>query len=253
MRAMADIDQSSNGHPGSVVGRLAFWIGLSALMCAAAGVLAANRDMMSPYLGFRLFSLGLPLGMLGMFVGVFAMIRSRDGRNPRARRRALTGLTLSTVTLSAVVGLALPSAGFPLINDITTDTVDPPVFVRATTFPANQGRDMAYPPSFADQQRAAYPSLGTKKVDMPQVVTMERIRTALEAMVNTEITEIDVDGGRIEAIAVSRWFRFVDDIVVRVTENDSGSKVDIRSKSRDGKGDLGANARRIELLSVGLN
>jgi hypothetical protein len=253
MRAMADIDKGPGKHPGAVAGRLAFWIGVAALVCASAGVFAANRDMMSPFLGFRLFGLGLPLGLLGIFVGAFAMVRSSDGRNPRARRRALAGLTFSTVTMSAVVGLALPSAGFPLINDITTNTVDPPVFVNATMFPANRDRDMSYPASFADLQKVAYPSLKTKIVDMPPVVAMEKVRTALETLPNTEITEIDVDDRRIEAIAVSRWFRFVDDVIVRVRDNGSGSQVDIRSKSRDGKGDMGANARRIELLFVGLN
>lgn len=246
-------EQNQGAPPGALVGRLALLVGVAALACAVAGSIAANRDILSPFLGFRLFALGLPLGLVGVFVGVAAMFRSRDGRNPRARRRALTGLTFSTVTLSAVVGLALPSAGFPLINDITTDTSNPPQFVEAVTFDANSGRDMAYDPSFAAQQKAAYPSLAPKRVDMPSVVAMEKVRTALEAMPNTEITQIDVDGGRIEAISVSRWFRFVDDVVVRVVDDGNGSVVDVRSKSRDGKGDLGANARRIELLLVGLN
>lgn len=229
------------------------WLGVAAPLMAVGGAMLANRDMVSPFVGFRMFSLGLPIGLAGVFVGALAMFRSRDGRNPRARRRALTGLTLSVITLSAVVGMALPSAGFPLINDITTDTVDPPEFVRANQFSANAGRDMTYPASFAAQQAAAYPSLETKTIDVPPVVALEKMRTALEALPNTEITEIDVDDGRIEAISVSRWFRFVDDVVVRVVDNGKGgSEIDARSKSRDGRGDLGANARRIELLLVGL-
>ena len=51
----------------------------------------------------------------------------------------------------------------------------------------------------------------------------------------------------------TKVFRFVDDVVVRIVADGNGSVVDVRSKSRDGKGDLGANARRIELLLVGLN
>jgi len=55
--------------------------------------------------------------------------------------------------------------------------------------------------------------------------------------------------GRIEAVAVSRVFRFADDIVVRIRPSaDGGSRVDIRSRSRDGKGDLGVNAQRIDNL-----
>ena len=51
--------------------------------------------------------------------------------------------------------------------------------------------------------------------------------------------------GRIEAVATSAWFGFRDDIVIRIRPDGGGSKVDIRSKSRDGESDLGVNARRI--------
>ena len=50
---------------------------------------------------------------------------------------------------------------------------------------------------------------------------------------------------RLEAIATSRWFGFRDDIVIRIRPDGSGSKVDIRSKSRVGRSDLGVNAERI--------
>ena len=41
---------------------------------------------------------------------------------------------------------------------------------------------------------------------------------------------------------------FRDDIVIRIRPDGSGSKVDIRSKSRVGRSDLGVNARRIREL-----
>jgi uncharacterized protein (DUF1499 family) len=49
----------------------------------------------------------------------------------------------------------------------------------------------------------------------------------------------------IEGTATSRVFGFVDDFVIRITDADNGVVVDMRSKSRDGRGDLGANAARI--------
>jgi uncharacterized protein (DUF1499 family) len=52
--------------------------------------------------------------------------------------------------------------------------------------------------------------------------------------------------GMIEAVATSTVFGFQDDIVIRVRPAmGGGSTVDVRSKSRDGKGDLGVNANRI--------
>jgi len=51
--------------------------------------------------------------------------------------------------------------------------------------------------------------------------------------------------GRLEATDTTRWFGFKDDVVVRVVSIPEGSRVDVRSVSRIGRSDLGANARRI--------
>jgi uncharacterized protein (DUF1499 family) len=59
------------------------------------------------------------------------------------------------------------------------------------------------------------------------------------------IAAIDPRSGRLEATARTRWFGFHDDIVVRVTPEGSGSRLDVRSASRVGRGDVGTNARRV--------
>ncbi len=51
--------------------------------------------------------------------------------------------------------------------------------------------------------------------------------------------------GRIEATATTPWFGFRDDVVIRVTPTEGGSRVDVRSLSRVGRGDLGTNAKRV--------
>ena len=51
--------------------------------------------------------------------------------------------------------------------------------------------------------------------------------------------------GRLEATATTPWFGFTDDVVVRGERAGTGSRVDVRSKSRVGRSDLGVNARRI--------
>jgi uncharacterized protein (DUF1499 family) len=60
------------------------------------------------------------------------------------------------------------------------------------------------------------------------------------------ITQADPGAGTIEAVATTRVFGFQDDIVIRVRpDGDGASRVDMRSKSRDGQGDIGTNAARI--------
>jgi uncharacterized protein (DUF1499 family) len=61
-----------------------------------------------------------------------------------------------------------------------------------------------------------------------------------------EIVAAEPAGGRIEATATTFWFGFKDDVVVRVTPADGGSRIDVRSVSRVGRSDVGTNAKRIE-------
>ena len=50
---------------------------------------------------------------------------------------------------------------------------------------------------------------------------------------------------RIEAIDTSLLFGFKDDVVIRVTSQADGSRVDVRSLSRVGGSDFGVNAKRV--------
>jgi uncharacterized protein (DUF1499 family) len=144
------------------------------------------------------------------------------------------------------VGLALSARDVPRINDITTDTDRPPRFVAAQTFPENADRDMTYPgPSFAEQQRRAYPDLGALLLPLPPAEAYAKARAAAEQMPNWRITRDDASALALEGIDTSRLFRFQDDFVIEVRQDVSGSAVHMRSKSRDGQGDMGANARRI--------
>ena len=61
------------------------------------------------------------------------------------------------------------------------------------------------------------------------------------------------EAGRIEASVVSLWFGFVDDVVIRVADTPQGTRVDLRSKSRVGLGDLGANAKRVQSFLADLD
>jgi uncharacterized protein (DUF1499 family) len=59
------------------------------------------------------------------------------------------------------------------------------------------------------------------------------------------IVASDPAAGWIEASERSFWFGFTDDVVIRIAAADAGSSVDIRSVSRVGRGDFGANAARV--------
>lgn len=134
----------------------------------------------------------------------------------------------------------------PRIHDITTDTDDPPVFVDVLPRRRGAWNPAAYDgPDVGAQQRAAWPDL--VPLDLP--VSRDRVHAAARAEIahaGWELVGDDVGAGRLEAIATTRWFRFKDDVVVRLRDRpDGGTRVDVRSKSRIGRSDLGTNARRI--------
>jgi hypothetical protein len=132
---------------------------------------------------------------------------------------------------------ARPGAGLPPINDITTDRAAPPAFAAD---PAGVGRDMSYPAEFAAGE-GRLPDLA------PIRVTATRQALASPWRPRASAGRIVVTRRRhLSARETTKIFRFVDDVVVRVRADASGgATVDVRSKSRDGRGDLGANAARI--------
>ena len=81
-------------------------------------------------------------------------------------------------------------------------------------------------------------------LDVPPAQAFDRAASAAKEM-KWDIVATDPAQGRIEATATTFWFGFKDDIVVRITAEGSGSRVDVRSLSRIGKSDVGANAKRV--------
>ncbi|MBI3296942.1 MAG: DUF1499 domain-containing protein [Elusimicrobia bacterium] len=132
-----------------------------------------------------------------------------------------------------------------MINDVTTTPLEPPAYVRLAELPENKGRDMAYPPANAEVQTLSYPDLSPLPLAEKPEACFARAAAAARAMPRWQVVSEDAAGGRVEAVAVTGLLRFKDDVVVEVRVAAVGCGVHMRSKSRVGRGDFGANARRI--------
>lgn len=134
----------------------------------------------------------------------------------------------------------------PPIHDVTTDPDNPPAFVAVVKLRQGKGMNpVAYGGAkVAEQQRRAYPDIVPLTVGLPPGVAFERALDTARKMGWT-IDASDKAAGRIEASQKSRWMGFTDDIVIRVTPEGSGSRIDERSSSRYGRSDFGVNAARI--------
>ncbi len=134
----------------------------------------------------------------------------------------------------------------PLINDITTTPENPPRFRKIVELPENRTRDLGYPESFIEIQRKAYPQVRPLVTPWPPDEAFRKVSALARKMPRWKIVLEDPVARVLEAVATTAFFRFKDDIVIEVRAEPGGSSVHMRSKSRLGKGDLGANAERIQ-------
>lgn len=133
----------------------------------------------------------------------------------------------------------------PPIHDITTDVADPPAFVALLEVRNQSPNGAAYGgPAIAAQQQKAYPDVKPLVIAVPPREAMQKALDAARAL-GWEVRASDAASGRIEATDTTAWFGFKDDVVVRIRPEGAGSRIDVRSVSRVGASDIGANAKRI--------
>lgn len=223
--------------------KLVFAIAVIALLLLALAGPGSRFGLWSFGTGFVLMRWALYLGAGAAVVALLLLIipKTRAGN-----------ATLLVFALLIGLGAAwMPWTGYrtarsvPPIHDITTDTANPPVFVAVLPLRAGASNPPEYAgEEVAKQQREAYPDLTTLVLTQsPGVVFNNALATAKD--MGWEIVAEEPDEGRIEATATTFWFGFKDDVVIRIVADGTGSRLDLRSKSRVGRSDVGANAARI--------
>jgi uncharacterized protein (DUF1499 family) len=223
------------------IGLILSFIGAALLL---AGPLGTRAGLWSFVIGFLLLALSLLSALVGASLALVGGVRT--GQWLMAGAAIVVGLAVVAVPSSAIVS----ARGKPAIHDITTDPDNPPAFVAI--LPLRAGA--ANPPEYAGgevtaQQRRAYPDIQPLVVRASAGETFDRALGAVRDL-GWDVVASDRSAGRIEAVDTTFWFGFKDDVVIRVAETpaDGGARVDVRSKSRVGVGDLGTNANRVRAL-----
>ncbi|MEH6585442.1 MAG: DUF1499 domain-containing protein [Halioglobus sp.] len=156
-------------------------------------------------------------------------------------KRALFAIPGTLLLLSLLGG----SGDYPPIHDITTDSSDPPEFTSAPMLRGDGSNTLDLNPETLEAQLAAYPDLATLVSAEPiEKAFLRATETARE--LGWEIYHEDLNTGVIEAVDTTAVMGFKDDIVIRLRTNADGTLLDLRSVSRVGVSDLGANAARIQ-------
>lgn len=131
------------------------------------------------------------------------------------------------------------------INDITTTPETPPAYVEIAKLEANKDRDMNYPDSHREIQRKLYPDLAPSRSRLSPEKLFKRV-LPLAQQAGWKVVFVDEANFRLEATATTPLLKFSDDIVLEVRPEGDGSSFHMRSKSRLGRSDLGANYKRIK-------
>ncbi|MGB0907234.1 MAG: DUF1499 domain-containing protein [Maricaulaceae bacterium] len=206
-------------------------------------------------IGAKLIFATLLAGVLALLVSVF--VKPRKGW-----WIVVLALVVPIVALAKGASVQRTAKALPLIHDITTDTQNPPVFSgiilkeRAATTGVNtldyigKMEKMREKTLVSVLQVRDYPDIRPLILaSSPDTVFGEALATA-RAM-GWNIAHEDAEKGIIEATATTSWFGFKDDVSIRIQPSSGGGSVlDIRSVSRVGMSDLGANADRIRAFTA---
>lgn len=217
-----------------------------AIVVAIVAMLGQKLGVLPFGIAFPGFGLALLvvvlIGLFGLLALLWGLVRGNNGSRGSAVQMMLIGL----VPLAAIALIVGPGLSAPAIHDITTDITDPPEFVAGKAAREEGENSTDYEGEvIAKQQREAFPELKSIQTSLGQQAAFDRSLEVVNEMGWT-LLEKDLVNGRIEAYEETALFGFIDDVVIRVRGAENGSVVDLRSNSRVGKGDLGANAARIQ-------
>lgn len=216
-------------------------LALSLLLIAGPGT---RLELWDFRFGFSLIRWAVYLGLGSGALALIALLvkRARKGQLAALAMALVVGLGTAALPLSLVQKVR----SLPYIHDISTDLVDPPAFVAVAPLRADAPNPIEYAgEEVAAQQREAYPQIQPLRIDVYPSLVFDHALDTARAM-GWEIVASEPEEGRIEATDTTFWFGFKDDVVIRIRPDGTGSVVDVRSKSRVGLSDVGANAARIQ-------
>jgi uncharacterized protein (DUF1499 family) len=252
----------------ALLAKIAFAVALIGALVAISSGEGYQLGLWGVLQGFNLVRWGAYIAGAGAILSLLAVIATATTHRGELMSRsgiAVFGLILGLIAFGVPYSMQGSLGMYPPIHDITTDLNDPPEFVDAVPLrkAANAVNNKYAPTDEAtpaymrevkrgdrvlnvpELQAKAYPDI--KPVILAGVTPQEAFDRALRAVKqeNWHLIAAHPDQGRIEAWDKTPWFGFVDDVVIRVRPDGDGSRIDVRSVSRIGGGDIGKNAKRI--------
>lgn len=167
---------------------------------------------------------------------------------------AISAFFIGVAMLAYPAYLGVKAYQLPSISDVTTDVIDPPRFEAIARLRPRDANPVAYAGlTAAELQRTSYPDIEPLIVS---ATPQEAYDAAYQLITKRKWRIVDARApqgtrreGRIEAVARTMIFGFRDDVILRIRPAPDGARIDVRSASRYGRNDFGANASRIRALA----
>ena len=227
------------------LGRFALYAALAAVLALVIAGPGHRFGIVGVMPGIWLAMASGGLALLALLTGIIGVIGILRVPGQPALGSAVVAVVIGAAISVQLYGWYGRANSVPAIHDISTDLQDPPAFSAIAPLRAGAPNPAAWAgPENAEQQREAYPDLATLVVDASPAEVIRHGEEIARAF-GWEVVAAEPDAGRLEATDTTFWFGFRDDVVVRARAGAQGTEVDVRSKSRVGRSDLGTNAERI--------
>jgi hypothetical protein len=170
----------------------------------------------------------------------------------------LVAILVSLLVLTPFSITAYRSFALPMLNDVSTDTDDPPeLAIAAAQRTAGMNLIEPFTPERRKLQEDNYPTATGRRYEAPIAQVAEVVQDVLDnrGWRIAGPTEFPAEASEItiEAQASSPLLGFPADIAIRLIDEGTSTYVDMRSASRYGPHDFGDNAARIEFFLADLD
>ena len=156
--------------------------------------------------------------------------------------RVLSGV-LQVVFFLVLLGISLIVAG--IIANRLPLTAPPGLLARLSTYLNTNVAET--------KEDSPFPELRLRRYEAPPELLFDVTRRAAQSL-GWEIITLDAEKKEIQAVVTTKVWGFKDDVTVQIQPaQPSGALLWIRSASRVGKGDLGANSRHVMDLVEAVN
>jgi uncharacterized protein (DUF1499 family) len=235
--------------------RLALWarrLALFALAAALLSIIIVHSGLLEMRPALVTFGAALALAILALLLA-FAGFVSIWREGLLGMGASLGAIAIAVLLLAYPTFLAVKARNLPWIYDITTDPIDPPRYDTLAKARPRDANPIVYPGLVvAEQQLEAYPDIEPLDADIDTRSAYNAALTVINRrrwrIVEARAPDQGRPEGRIEAVARTPIMGFRDDVIVRVRAFEGGARVDVRSSSRYGSFDFGANAARVRAL-----